>query len=150
LSVGFSTALQRDRSLSLQFFAAPLRQALSKHARQEVAGATCGRVPTIGETRIIRDIDAGISSERYPMSVLREERQLNTNQRRALELLAAAGEQNCTGARLANHGFTVSMLADLVWGGLATEYRETVRVGYRNIKVARIRITDAGRLALEG
>jgi hypothetical protein len=84
------------------------------------------------------------------MSVLREERQLNTNQRRALELLAAAGEQGCTGARLANHGFTVSMLADLVWGGLATGYREPVRVGYRNIKVARIRITDAGRLALEG
>jgi hypothetical protein len=84
------------------------------------------------------------------MSALHEERQLSARQRRALELLAAAGEQGCTGARLFNHGFTVGMLADLVWSGLATGHRETVRVGHRNIKVARIRITDAGRRALEG
>jgi hypothetical protein len=31
------------------------------------------------------------------MSAVHEERQLNTHQRRALELLAAAGEQGCTG-----------------------------------------------------
>jgi hypothetical protein len=42
LSVGFSTALQRDRSSSPQFFAAPLRQALSRYARQEAAGAMWG------------------------------------------------------------------------------------------------------------
>jgi hypothetical protein len=42
------------------------------------------------------------------------------------------------------------MLADLVWDGLATGHRETVRVGWRKIKVARIRITDAGRTAIEG
>jgi hypothetical protein len=92
----------------------------------------------------------GVSSQKYPMSVLHEERQLNMHQRRALELLAAAGERGCTGARLFNHGFTIGMLADLVWSGLATGHRETVRVGYRQIKVARIRITDAGRRALEG
>jgi hypothetical protein len=84
------------------------------------------------------------------MSALNGERQLNTGKRRALELLAAAGEQGCTGARLFNHGFTARMLADLVWSGLATGHRETVRVGHRKIKVARIRITDAGRRALEG
>jgi hypothetical protein len=92
----------------------------------------------------------GVSSESDPMSASHGERQLNTGQRRALELLAAAGEQGCTGARLFNHGFTVGMLANLVWGGLATGRREIVRVGHRNIKVARIRITDAGRWALEG
>jgi hypothetical protein len=81
------------------------------------------------------------------MSALNGERQLNTGQRRALELQAAAGEQGCTGARLFNHGFTAGMLADLVWSGLATGHRETLRVGHRKIKVARIRITDA---ALEG
>jgi hypothetical protein len=84
------------------------------------------------------------------MSALHGERQLNTGQRRALELLAAAGDQGCTGARLFNHGFTVAMLADLVWSGLATGHRETVRVGHRKIKVARIRITGAGQRALEG
>jgi hypothetical protein len=50
---------------------------------------------------------------------------------------------------LFNRGFTVGMLADLVWSGLATGHRETVRVGYRKIKVARIRITDAGRRVLD-
>jgi hypothetical protein len=85
-----------------------------------------------------------------PMSFLHKERQLNGHQRRALELLAASGEQGCTGARLFNHGFTVGMLADLIWSGLATGHRETVRVGYRKIKVARIRITPAGRRTLEG
>jgi hypothetical protein len=84
------------------------------------------------------------------MSALHEERQLNMGQRRALELLAAAGKRGCTGAGLFNHGFTVGMLANLVWSGLATGHRETVRVGHRNIKVARIRITDAGRRALKG
>jgi hypothetical protein len=83
------------------------------------------------------------------MSALHEERQLNTHQRRALKLLAAAGEQGCTGTRLFNHGFTVGMVADLVWSGLATGHREAVTVGYRKIKVARIRITDAGRRALK-
>ena len=83
------------------------------------------------------------------MSGLHAERQLNTGQRRALELLADAGELGCTGASLLNHGFTVGMLADLVWSGLAKGHRETVRVGYRNISVARIRITGAGRRALE-
>jgi len=59
------------------------------------------------------------------MSALHEGSQLNPRQRRALELLAAAGEQGCTGARLFNHGFTVGMLADLIWSGLATGHRET-------------------------
>ena len=84
------------------------------------------------------------------MSALHEERQLGAEQRRALKLLADAGQQGCTGATLLGHGFSIGMLADLVWDGLATGHRETVRVGWRKIKVARIRITDAGRRALEG
>ena len=83
------------------------------------------------------------------MSVLHEERQLSAEQRRALKLLADA-QQGCTGATLLGHGFSIGMLADLVWDGLATGHRETVRVGWRKIKVARIRITDAGRTAIEG
>jgi hypothetical protein len=73
-----------------------------------------------------------------------EERQLSTEQRRALKLLANAGEQSSTGANLFNHGFSVGMFADLISHGLATGHRETVRVGYRKIKVARIRITTQG------
>jgi hypothetical protein len=41
---------------------------------------------------------------------------------------------------LFNHSFSVGLFADQVSHGLATGHRETVRVGYRTIKVARIRI----------
>jgi DNA-binding PadR family transcriptional regulator len=42
------------------------------------------------------------------------------------------------------------MLTDLVHEGLATAHRETIRVGGRQIRVERYRITDAGRRAIEG
>ena len=42
------------------------------------------------------------------------------------------------------------MLADLVREGLATAHRGAVRVGGRQIRVERYRITDAGRKAIEG
>jgi hypothetical protein len=41
------------------------------------------------------------------------------------------------------------MLADLVHDGLATAHRQTVRVGRRKIQFTRMKITDAGRKALE-
>ena len=60
----------------------------------------------------------------------------------------AAGLRGSTGATLLAHGFSVDMLADLVHEGLATAHREPVRVDGRMIKVARVRITNAGRIAL--
>jgi hypothetical protein len=47
------------------------------------------------------------------------------------------------------HGFDSDMIADLVHGGLATAQRETVRAGGQSVEVVRIRITEAGRQALE-
>jgi hypothetical protein len=41
-------------------------------------------------------------------------------------------------------------MAGLALDGLATATPETVHTGRRPIKVARVRITDAGRLALAG
>ena len=73
---------------------------------------------------------------------------LSAEQRRALELLAA-GPRGYTKARLLADGFTVDMLAHLVSEGLATAQRETMRVGGRQIRVERYRITDAGRRAIE-
>jgi hypothetical protein len=75
---------------------------------------------------------------------------LGAEQRRMLEMLADAGLRGCTGATLLARGFKVDMLADLVRDGLATAHRETMRAGGRKIKVARVRITDAGRRALAG
>jgi ribosomal protein S9 len=42
------------------------------------------------------------------------------------------------------------MLADLVRDGLATARLESLGTGERKIAVARVRITDAGQMALEG
>ena len=75
---------------------------------------------------------------------------LGREQRRALEMLADAGLRGCTGATLVGHGFDIDMIAALVKEGLATAHRETMRMGRRKIQVARIRITDAGRMAIEG
>ena len=74
---------------------------------------------------------------------------INADQRRALELLAVAGLQDYTGATLLAHGVHIGVLADLVRAGLVTAYREPMNAGQRQIDVARVRITNAGRRALE-
>jgi hypothetical protein len=49
------------------------------------------------------------------------------------------------------HGFDRAMIAGLVLEGLATAQREVVTSSSRTVmEVLRIRITDAGRMALEG
>jgi hypothetical protein len=48
------------------------------------------------------------------------------------------------------HGFTRRMIASLSGAGLATARGKTVKVGDNAIAVGRVRITDAGRMALEG
>jgi hypothetical protein len=69
------------------------------------------------------------------------------SRRRALELLASC-PGGCTEAILSAHGFTVEQMADLVRDGLATAQTARIVAGTREIEVARVRITDAGRLAL--
>jgi hypothetical protein len=75
---------------------------------------------------------------------------LIAEQRRALKILADAGLRGCTGATLLAYGFSIDMLAELVREGFATAHRETMWAGRRKIRVARVRITDAGRRSLEG
>jgi hypothetical protein len=75
------------------------------------------------------------------------ERHLSAEQRRALEILAAARVRGCTALALLDHGFCTGMLADLVRDGLATARLESIRT--RKITVARVRITNAGQMALE-
>jgi hypothetical protein len=81
---------------------------------------------------------------------LHEEHQLSAEQGRALELLADAGEQSCTGATFLAYGFKVDLLAELVGGGLAVVHRQPPEAGEWPIEAARIMITDAGRRVLEG
>jgi hypothetical protein len=74
---------------------------------------------------------------------------LTAEQRQALELIASR-PRGCTKGLLLADGFAADMLADLVSDGLATAHRGAVRVGGRQIRVERYRITDAGRKAIKG
>jgi len=73
---------------------------------------------------------------------------LSPEQHWALRLLADSVHGH-TETILLTHGFTVDQLAALVRDGLATAEPETVLAGgRRTMKVARLRITDAGRRAI--
>jgi hypothetical protein len=74
---------------------------------------------------------------------------LSAEQREALEQIAG-GLRGYTKGRLLADGFTVDILADLVREGLATAQRGIMRVGGREIRVERYRITDAGGRAIAG
>jgi hypothetical protein len=70
------------------------------------------------------------------------------DRRRALELLAASRD-GCTEALMLAHGFTIPQMVELVRAGLATATAERVVAGSRKLEVARVKITEAGRRALE-
>src|SRR5215510_12975436 len=84
----------------------------------------------------------------YAITVSHQQRRLGAEQRRALEMLAAARLRGCAGPTLLGQGFRVGMLVDLVGEGLAIARREPMKVGTRTITIVHIRITDAGRQAL--
>jgi hypothetical protein len=75
---------------------------------------------------------------------------LSAEQRRALEMLAEAGEAGSTLDMLVASGFQAELLADLVCEGLAVMQGETVKVDERTSEIVRVMITDAGRSAIEG
>jgi hypothetical protein len=77
------------------------------------------------------------------------EPRLSTEQRRALAMLATADRNGVPQALLSAHGFDASMIAELVNHGLATLTAEKMRAGGKLIAVAKVRITEAGRDALE-
>ena len=75
---------------------------------------------------------------------------LSPKARRALALLANnpfGVNEDLLGV---GHGFSRGMTAGLIRAGLALRYRIPLRVGGRTIEVTYVRITDAGRRALEG
>jgi hypothetical protein len=72
------------------------------------------------------------------------------DRRRALELLAGSPQEGCSEAIMRAHGFSVEQLVELVRAGLATAKAQRVGAGARKIEVATLRITEAGRRALEG
>jgi hypothetical protein len=74
---------------------------------------------------------------------------LNNEQRQVLALLASFPRGITEDTLVLAHGFDRGMIEGLVDGGLATADREA-GTGRTTTDVVRIRITDAGRMALEG
>ena len=74
---------------------------------------------------------------------------LSAEQRRALEMLADAGESGSTLDMLVANGFPAELLAGLVSSGLAMMQGETVKVDERTSEIIRVMITDAGLSAIE-
>jgi len=72
---------------------------------------------------------------------------VSAEQRRVLQLLAGSPD-GCTEAIVLAYGFKMEMLAGLILDGLATPDTELANAGRRQVKVVRLRITEAGRRAL--
>jgi hypothetical protein len=73
---------------------------------------------------------------------------LSAEWRRALGMLANAGERGITRAVLLARGFTAEMVESLVLSGLAIANAKTLKLGNQRIKAVRLRITNAGRYVL--
>jgi hypothetical protein len=85
------------------------------------------------------------------MTALRK-RRLSPQPRRTLELLSllASSPHGATEALLVRvHGFDNDMIAGVVRAGLAIAERETMKAGAKPVDVVRLRITAAGRKAIE-
>jgi len=73
---------------------------------------------------------------------------MTPEQRRALRLLAEAGQRGITVALMLAHGFAAEMLTGLVRAKLAKRCRVTVKAGARTIGVTYMIITAAARKAI--
>lgn len=73
---------------------------------------------------------------------------MSHRRRQVLELLADAGQRGSADPIFQSR-FT-SELLDLVRDGLVTAERATMTSRGRTVEVARVKITDAGRMAIEG
>jgi hypothetical protein len=76
-------------------------------------------------------------------------RRSRTEQRQALEMLAGSPLGVTEDLLVLAHGFNSDMIAGLVRTGLATARRESIKAGGNSVEIVRIRITDAGRKAIE-
>ena len=79
-----------------------------------------------------------------------QKHRLSVPRRRALELLASSPNGATQELLVLVHGIGRDIIAGLVRTGLATARHDAVRAGTKTISVNRYRITNAGRLALEG
>jgi hypothetical protein len=79
------------------------------------------------------------------MTVIR----ISSEQERALKLLAGSRHGLNEELLLRGHGFSRGVLASLVRRRLAAQEREVMMAGGKAVEVVRLRITVAGRRAIE-
>src|SRR5262245_6902956 len=82
------------------------------------------------------------------MPTRRRMREIKPDRVRAIELLAGLRCRGLHRGIMRAHGFANSDVIELARNGLATAHAERVVARSRKIKVARVRITEAGRKAL--
>jgi hypothetical protein len=75
---------------------------------------------------------------------------LTPERRRALKLLASDRHGVNKDLLVLGHGFKRQMPAALLATGLAAAEHEVVKTGSKTIEITRIKITAAGRQAIEG
>jgi hypothetical protein len=76
-------------------------------------------------------------------------RTISNNERYRLLGMLADHPAGCTERLLLTHGFRLKLIAELTGKGLASTTPERVIAAGHPIDVTRIKITDAGRAALE-
>jgi hypothetical protein len=64
-------------------------------------------------------------------------------------MLDDAGPHGCAEALILANGFDIELLTGLVRAGLTTLATETVRASGRTLGISNVKITDAGRRAVE-
>jgi hypothetical protein len=74
---------------------------------------------------------------------------ISKEQRQALTMLLEAGPNGYTDATLLAHGFKIELLIGLARDGFTATAFERVTEGRLTVDVARIKITDAGRRAIQ-
>jgi hypothetical protein len=74
---------------------------------------------------------------------------LSPERRHALKLLANSANLGVAETTMTAYRCSAAMLAGMVCDGFIAVVIDTVRAGDRTIKVRRLRITDAGRNAIE-
>jgi TolB-like protein len=101
--------------------------------------------------RFSKPQDAETFAERFGgkrLLVARRRERLSAQRHHSLQLLASS-HSGMPETLLFAHGVTPHMLARILRSKLATIQRETIKSADQTIEIARIMITDAGRLALE-
>jgi hypothetical protein len=88
--------------------------------------------------------------EREMMAVSPHRPRLSPERRRALKLLASGRHGVNEELLVRGHGFSRAVLASLVLRGLAAAEHEVMIAGGKAMEVVRVRITEAGRRAIEG